>query len=147
MRLKAFKFTEKQEALLQEALLLLGEGQGDAVAFLKKRDPELAKVVSTAFTSVEKKLDGMSKESIKFIAQLMDYLRTSPDNLKPDKNGNPQVPKEVHEISLVSSWSQLDSKTKTEVQSLFPSIAKTLKSAEFKEHARNEMNKHGWTIN
>lgn len=58
----------------------------------------------------------------------MDYLRTSPNNLKPDKNGNPQVPKEVHEISIVSSWSQLSAKTKAEVQEVFPLMAKTIRS-------------------
>lgn len=58
----------------------------------------------------------------------MDYLKTRPGMLKPDKNGNPQVPKEVHEISIVGSWSKLDSKTKAELQSVFPSIAKTIRS-------------------
>jgi hypothetical protein len=64
------QFTSKQEALLQEAILLLGEGQGDAVAYLKKHDPELARTVAGTFASVEKKLDKMSRESIKFIGQV-----------------------------------------------------------------------------
>jgi hypothetical protein len=58
----------------------------------------------------------------------MEYLGTKPGNLKPDKNGNPQVPKEVHEFSIVGSWDKLDSKTKDELQDVFPSIAKTVKS-------------------
>lgn len=63
-------FTEKQESLLQEAILLLGEGQGKADAYLKTRDPELAKIASHAFKNVEKKLDKMNPESIKFVAQV-----------------------------------------------------------------------------
>lgn len=63
-------FTEKQETLLQNAILLLGEGQGKAVAYLKNRDPQLSKIASSAFRNVEKKLDKLSPEAIKFIAQV-----------------------------------------------------------------------------
>ena len=121
-------FTEQQEHLLQHAILLLGEGEGKAVAYLKAHDPQLAKTASSAFSSVEKKLEKMSPDATKFIAALMDYLKTSPGELKPDKNGNPQVPKEVHGISVISVWSNLDSKIKAELQGVFPSIAKTKRS-------------------
>ncbi|KAI6230244.1 hypothetical protein M3Y99_01079400 [Aphelenchoides fujianensis] len=140
-------FTKKQEGLLQDALLLLGEGSGDAVAFLKARDPELAKLVSPAFRSVEKKLDKMSPEATRFIGHLMEYLSAKPDDRHPDKNGNPKVPKEVHEISLAATWAHLENKTRTEMERVFPRIAKVLGSEEFDKHAKSEMSRNSWAIN
>ncbi|KAI6170223.1 hypothetical protein M3Y98_01217300 [Aphelenchoides besseyi] len=141
-------FTSKQESFLEDAILLLGEGKGDAVQYLKRRDPTLAKIAAPAFRSVEKKLENLNPRSIKFIGQLMEFLSSIPDDRRPDKNGNPKVPKEVHEISLASTWlNELNNETRTEIERVFPQIAKTLESKEFDTHARNEMSRNGWVIN
>lgn len=61
--------------------MLLGEGQGKATKYLKAHDVRLAKLSSSAFQNVEKKLEKMSPEATKFIAQVCHAKKRDLSNL------------------------------------------------------------------